>query len=151
MRSVLHATSLQVEESDGDEEKIKGEMTMPKFYHAEDGSEIESAICPPGYGLRRRLQVSDAMPYYYRSGYQFHHGIDDAALDERTLAHQEMCRTISNAWKHPPAQPSSHPQMAHDATNSQHSVASMADANDREAAYQEYLAWLNDAWRGTAK
>jgi hypothetical protein len=102
-----------------------------------------------------RFSAHTTHEYYlaHRVGYRISDAQrPDAAPDQRTLAHQEMCRTISDAWKHPPAQPASDAQMAHNATKPQRRVASMADANEvRLAAYQEYLTWLKDAYRGTTK
>ncbi len=99
-----------------------------------------------GMGIRTVLQIADAAPYQ-RSGYQWgdqHSGTADAALDQRTLAYDAMCRANSEAWRHPLPQPN-----VTDARPPARTAAptSIADAQSlRDSAWREYCVRVQNAW-----
>lgn len=121
---------------------------MPKFYNPLTGDEVESDTCPSGYGLRRRLHLSDAAPAGARiAGYQHFNPYsvvaDAAALDDREQAYRERSIQMADAWRH---------QL--DATKKLfHSPPAAPTASDaqavRDSAYEEHCRWLASAWKGS--
>jgi hypothetical protein len=109
----------------------------------DSGSDVQRAVAEDAvarrFGLRHAFELHQPGPRYCT---------DAAANDLREQAYQEMCDSMSNAWRTPSAPLASPAAGARDATPSRPTYDAAEGRRIKAEAYQQMVDEMTSAWKG---